>query len=98
MEIALTGKGGAGKTTPAAALARLYALEGRETLAADADPDANLGLALGFPPEVLDGLIPISRMRKLAEERTGVKKTTRFLKSTQSLTPFLTLTERSATV
>ncbi len=49
MKIAITGKGGVGKTTFAATLARLYAEEGRTVLAADVDPDANLGLALGFP-------------------------------------------------
>ena len=71
MKIAITGKGGVGKTTFAATLARLYAEEGRTVLAADVDPDANLGLALGFPEEILDSIIPISKMRKLIEERTG---------------------------
>lgn len=49
MKIAVTGKGGVGKTTIAAVLARLYAEEAQRVIAADADPDANLGLALGFP-------------------------------------------------
>lgn len=71
MKIAITGKGGVGKTTFAATLARMYADEGKEVLAADVDPDANLGLALGFPEEELDQIIPISHMRKLVEERTG---------------------------
>ena len=71
MKIAITGKGGVGKTTFAATLARLYAEEGCTVLAADVDPDANLGLALGFPEEVLDSIVPISKMRKLIEERTG---------------------------
>ena len=53
MKIAVTGKGGVGKTTFAATLARLYAAEGRPVLAADVDPDANLGLALGFDEETL---------------------------------------------
>ena len=48
MKIAVTGKGGVGKTTIAATLARLYAEEGHPVLAADVDPDANLGLALDF--------------------------------------------------
>ena len=48
MKVAITGKGGVGKTTLASTLARLYADEGRTVLAADVDPDANLGLALGL--------------------------------------------------
>lgn len=71
MKIAITGKGGVGKTTFAATLARLYADEGKNVLAADVDPDANLGLALGFSEEELDQIVPISKMRKLVEERTG---------------------------
>ena len=63
MKIAVTGKGGVGKTTFAATLARLYAAEGRPVLAADVDPDANLGLALGFDEETLDSIVPISKMR-----------------------------------
>lgn len=80
MKIAITGKGGVGKTTFAATLARLYAAEGRTVLAADVDPDANLGLALGFPEEILDSIIPISRMRKLVEERTGASADNSFYK------------------
>lgn len=80
MKIAVTGKGGVGKTTVAATLARLYAQEGRTVLAADADPDANLGFALGFPSEMLDGIVPISKMRKLAEERTGANRSNVFFK------------------
>lgn len=80
MKIAVTGKGGVGKTTFAATLARMYADEGRKVLAADVDPDANLGLALGFDEETLDAIVPISRMRKLVEERTGVSEDNQFYK------------------
>ena len=78
MKIAVTGKGGVGKTTFAATLARLYADEGRPVLAADVDPDANLGLALGFTPEQLDEIVPITKMRKLIEERTGANEDNTF--------------------
>lgn len=78
MKIAVTGKGGVGKTTFAATLARLYAQEGRKVLAADVDPDANLGLALGFDEETLDSIVPISKMRKLVEERTGADQNNQF--------------------
>ena len=80
MKIAVTGKGGVGKTTFSATLARLYADEGRKVLAADVDPDANLGLALGFDEETLDSIVPISKMRKLVEERTGADSVGKFFK------------------
>ena len=57
MKIAVTGKGGVGKTTFAAVLSRLYADEGKNVLCADVDPDANLGLALGFKEEELESII-----------------------------------------
>ena len=72
MKVAVTGKGGVGKTTFASILARLYAEERKTVLAADVDPDANLGLALGFPEDELDSIVPISRMKDLVNERTGV--------------------------
>ena len=78
MKIAITGKGGVGKTTVSATLARLYANEGRKVLAADVDPDANLGLALGFSDEELDSIVPIGKMRKLVEERTGASPDNKF--------------------
>ena len=80
MKIAVTGKGGVGKTTFAATLARLYADEGKHVLAADVDPDANLGLALGFDEETLDSIVPITKMRKLIEERTGAGEDNQFYK------------------
>ncbi len=80
MKLAITGKGGVGKTTLSSTLARLYADEGRTVLAADVDPDANLGLALGLSQEEVDAIVPISKMRNLAEERTGATGAGKFYK------------------
>lgn len=73
MKIAISGKGGVGKTTLAAALSLLIAQQGRKILAVDADPDANLASALGISEEKQRTIIPISRQVALIEERTGAK-------------------------
>jgi len=73
MKLAITGKGGVGKTTLAALLAQIYADAGRQVLAADADPSPCLAGALGFPPELRRRLRPIAEMDQLIEERTGAK-------------------------
>lgn len=72
MKLAVSGKGGVGKTTVAAVLARLLAFEGQNVLAIDADPSPHLGAALGIPPERMPE--PISRMEALIEERTQARK------------------------
>jgi len=76
MKIAITGKGGVGKTTLAGLLARFLADEGYKVMTIDADPDANLGSALGVPNEVLANVRPLAEMKELIEDRTGSKKGT----------------------
>ena len=73
LKVAITGKGGVGKTTLSSLLARLYAAEGNTVLAIDANPDANLGTALGIPVEELSRITPIAQMKELVQERTGGK-------------------------
>jgi CO dehydrogenase maturation factor len=73
MKIAISGKGGVGKTTLTALLAQAYADAGREVLAVDADPSPCLAGALGFPDELRNRLHPIAEMDALIEERTGAK-------------------------
>lgn len=73
MKIAITGKGGVGKTTLAALLAQAYADAGRQVLAVDADPSPCLAGALGFPAELRARLHPIAEMDDLIYERTGAK-------------------------
>lgn len=68
MKIAVSGKGGVGKTTLSAFLVKRFAAEKRNVLAIDADPDANLANGLG----IANGseIVPISKMRDLVSERT----------------------------
>jgi CO dehydrogenase maturation factor len=73
MKIAITGKGGVGKTTLSSLLAHLYAQQGRQVLAIDADPAGNLGSALGFPQELQKTISPIAEMEELIYERTGAR-------------------------
>ena len=80
MKVAVTGKGGVGKTTLSSTLARLYADEGRVVLAADVDPDANLGLALGLTEEEVNAIVPVSKMKELAKERTAANASNTFYK------------------
>ncbi|MEE8480707.1 MAG: AAA family ATPase [Desulfobacterales bacterium] len=71
MKLAITGKGGTGKSTIAGILTHYYKNDGYKVLAVDADPDANLASAIGIPAEKASSIIPISEQRKLIKERTG---------------------------
>src|SRR3972149_6167587 len=71
MKLAIVGKGGVGKTTLAAALARHLAKLQRSVIAVDADPDGNLAAALGVPEDELPS--PIAQMRDLVLQRTEAK-------------------------
>jgi len=71
MKIAVSGKGGVGKTTVAAFLIRSLQMKGKLVLAIDADPDANLAQALGA--RNASEITPISEMKSLIEERTETK-------------------------
>lgn len=67
MKIAISGKGGVGKTTLCALLAKEGASQGKRVLAIDADPNPTLASALNFPDEVK----PLLEFRELIEERLG---------------------------
>jgi CO dehydrogenase maturation factor len=71
MKLAVSGKGGVGKTTFAALLARSLNAQGKHVLAIDADPDANLAAALGM--EGAETITPISEMKALIYDRTGAQ-------------------------
>jgi CO dehydrogenase maturation factor len=71
MKIAVSGKGGVGKTTVSALLAAGLSLTGHGVIAVDADPDANLPAALGVADD--EPLTPLCRMEELIAERTGSK-------------------------
>ena len=71
MKIAISGKGGVGKTILASLLAKTFAESGYSVLAIDADPDSNLAATLGFPDS--ERITPISEMSALIEERTGAR-------------------------
>jgi CO dehydrogenase maturation factor len=73
MRIAIAGKGGAGKTTTAATLARILARSGARVTALDDDPNPNLSVALGLKPHQLAQLrLP---PENLLEERIDLQGT-----------------------
>lgn len=71
MKLAIGGKGGVGKTTIAASLAKAFAKKGYQVLAIDADPNATLASAFGL--QDASDILPIVKMEELIHERTGAK-------------------------
>jgi CO dehydrogenase maturation factor len=71
MKIAVSGKGGVGKTTFSSLLIRTLNEQGKHVLAIDADPDANLAAAVGIPDA--EEIVPIAEMKDLIFERTEAK-------------------------
>ena len=72
-KIAVSGKGGVGKTTLSSLLAYLLVERGQEVYAIDADPNPSFGQALGFPRELMNRVVPIVAMGDLIAERTGAR-------------------------
>ncbi|TFG06833.1 MAG: cobalamin biosynthesis protein CobN [Promethearchaeota archaeon] len=72
VKIAVSGKGGVGKTLMAGTLARLFAEDGFNVLAIDNDSAMNLSYTLGIDEDVKSNIVPISEMKKLIDERTNV--------------------------
>lgn len=71
VKLAVTGKGGVGKTTVSSLLAGALSVAGNKVVAIDADPDSNLAACMGYArPETLT---PLIELKDLIEERTGVK-------------------------
>jgi CO dehydrogenase maturation factor len=71
MKLAISGKGGVGKTTFSSLLIRTLNDMGKKVLAIDADPDANLAAALGIADA--DKITPIAEMKEMIFERTGAQ-------------------------
>jgi CO dehydrogenase maturation factor len=72
VKIAISGKGGVGKTTLTALLAYVLAEDSRVSVV-DADPSLNLALALGIPASRAAGLTPLSEMKELIQKRVGAR-------------------------
>lgn len=73
MKIAVSGKGGVGKTLIAGALACSFVNKGLKTIAIDADPSPNLALTLGLSLEKAREIMPISENKELVESKTSTE-------------------------
>ncbi|WP_041467453.1 ATP-binding protein [Chlorobium phaeobacteroides] len=73
MKIAVSGKGGVGKTTISSLIALGLAEKGKKVLAIDADPNGNLAEALGYNSGESGRITPLIERKALIEERTGAR-------------------------
>ncbi|MFH0939513.1 MAG: AAA family ATPase [Planctomycetota bacterium] len=73
LKLAISGKGGVGKSTFAAMFAHFAVQDGWRVLAIDADPAANLAACLGMSADERRRIVPLAERRALIEERTGAK-------------------------
>ena len=71
MKIAVTGKGGVGKSTIVGLMARFFRDAGKRVIVVDADPDMNMSSIMGIPDSV--NIIPITELKETISERTGTK-------------------------
>lgn len=71
MKIAVSGKGGTGKTFLAGNLATQFSRRGHRVIAIDADPSPNLALTLGMSIEEAGKIIPIAENEQLIRLKTG---------------------------
>jgi len=71
MKVAVSGKGGVGKTLIAGVLAYFFVKKGLKVLAIDADPSPNLALTLGLSLDEASKIVPVSENTQLLESKTG---------------------------
>jgi len=71
IRVVIAGKGGVGKTTITALLAHLFSRKGLRVLAVDGDPQQNLAVTLGVPPEKAEQIVPVSKSAEYLREKTG---------------------------
>jgi CO dehydrogenase maturation factor len=71
LKIAISGKGGVGKSTVTSIIASEFKKNGSKVILIDADPDMNLATILGFPDA--DKVTPIIELKELIAERTESK-------------------------
>ncbi|MCM8821914.1 MAG: P-loop NTPase [Candidatus Omnitrophica bacterium] len=71
MKLAISGKGGTGKTTIAAGLAIIFSNKGNRVILIDADPDSNLQTTLGYQGTIT----PLVEFKSLIRERTETDRT-----------------------